>query len=141
MSYQRGVSCVSATTTGVHVSCAARAWRGERLTFDVGATPTQMFSRLWDQLIPDSVGVRRCRARLFALRGGSAARCTRTVASTGIALLGSCWTSMSVSCVQACRCRPTLSPAPRSPTPPSSPVRCSTRPSMTSRSWRWRGCA
>ena len=27
---------------------------GERLTFDAGATPTQMFSRLWDQLVPDS---------------------------------------------------------------------------------------
>lgn len=27
---------------------------GERLTFDAGATPKQVFSRLWDQLVPDS---------------------------------------------------------------------------------------
>ena len=27
---------------------------GETLNFDAGATPTQMFSRLWDQLVPDS---------------------------------------------------------------------------------------
>ena len=27
---------------------------GERLVFDAGATPKQVFSRLWDQLVPDS---------------------------------------------------------------------------------------
>ena len=27
---------------------------GERLAFNAGATPKQVFSRLWDQLVPDS---------------------------------------------------------------------------------------
>ena len=67
---------------------------------------------------PTVASVRRCRARSFALRGVSATRSTTMVASIGIVLLGRCWTNISVSCVQACRCRLPPWLAPRPPSPP-----------------------
>ncbi len=42
---------------------------GERLTFDVGATPTQMFSRLWDQLVPDSGQCQTLQGEVIRLAG------------------------------------------------------------------------
>lgn len=67
---------------------------------------------------PTAASARRYRARLSALWGASATKCTTTAASTGIALLGSCWTSICVLLRLAFRCHPTLGPAPRLPSPP-----------------------
>ena len=69
-------------------------------------------------LYPTAASARHYRARSFALRGASATRCTTTAASTGIVLLGSCWTSICVLLRLAFRCHPTLGPAPRLPSPP-----------------------
>jgi len=42
---------------------------GERLTFDAGATPTQMFSRLWDQLVPDSGQCKTLQGEVIRIAG------------------------------------------------------------------------
>ncbi len=77
---------------------AQRAWRGETLA-DAGATTTQMFSRLWDQLVPDSGQCKNATGRgLSALRGGLATRCSITAASFGIVLLREAAGSVSACC-------------------------------------------
>ena len=42
---------------------------GETLNFDAGATPTQMFSRLWDQLVPDSGQCKTLQGEIIRIAG------------------------------------------------------------------------
>ena len=42
---------------------------GETLNFDAGATPTQMFSRLWDQLVPDSGQCKTLQGEVIRIAG------------------------------------------------------------------------
>ena len=42
---------------------------GEALNFDAGATPTQMFSRLWDQLVPDSGQCKTLQGEVIRIAG------------------------------------------------------------------------
>ena len=114
---------------------------GERLELDPSVPALRQYGELWDLLVPDSGQCRTLQGEVIRIAGESVTKCTTTAESTGIALLGSCWTSICVLSPPVFRCHPTLSPAPRPPSPPSSPVRCPTRPSTRSRSWRWRGCA
>ena len=54
---RRGLGCVVGAVRPVRGGAArgsARAWCGEWLVFDAGATPMRAFSRLWDQFVPDS---------------------------------------------------------------------------------------
>ena len=42
---------------------------GERLVFEAGATPKQVFSRLWDQLVPDSGQCRTLQGEVIRIAG------------------------------------------------------------------------
>ena len=58
------------TLFGVEQRQAQRAPAvGERLVFEAGATPKQVFSRLWDQLVPDSGQCRTLQGEVIRIAG------------------------------------------------------------------------
>lgn len=91
---------------------------GERLELDPSVPALRQYGDLWDLLVPDSGQCRTLQGEVIRIAG----RVGHEVYDNGginwdRSFLGRSWTSISVSCVRACRCRLALSPAPRPPSP------------------------
>ena len=92
---------------------------GERLELDPSVPALRQYGDLWDLLVPDSGQCRTLQGEVIRIAG----RVGHEVYDNGginwdRSFLGRSWTSISVSCVRACRCRPPLWLAPRPPSPP-----------------------